>query len=323
MKKPVKITLWALGGVFLLVILLVLALPLWIGPVVTGVANGIVPGYTGTDFKMESFSFNPYSGKLRIGAITLANPKGYDEASAFSVRSISMDFDTCSFFTKKIHFADISIEEPFVSYVYDAAGTNNFDRILASAKAKAGSAEEKSKETEEEVKETEPTKLLIDRLAINGISVKYRMVKIPIPFPTLTDIGKRSDGATPEEVALAIWDAIKKNFTNLGGALGNAAGLLGTGATNTVKDASKLLGNAAEGATGSVKAATEGATSAVKGVTEGATSAMKGATDGAKNAVKDAGKVVGDGVKAVGDGAKAVGEGAKDALKKVGNLFGR
>ncbi len=320
MKKPVKITLWTLGGAFLFAILLVLALPLWIGPVVTGVANGVVPGFTGTDFKMESFALNPYSGKIRIGAVTLSNPKGYDEPAAFSVRSISVDFDTCSLFTKKMHFADITIEEPFVSYVYDAAGSNNFDRILASVKAKTGPADEKATPAKEETKTTEPTKVLIDRLAINGTAVKYRMLKLPIPIPTLTDIGKESDGATLEEVVLTVWNTIKEKFADLGGALGNAAELLGSGATNAVKDASKLLGASATNAVKDVSnllgGAAEGATGSVKAVAEGATSAVKGATDGAKGAVKDAGKVVGEGV-------KAVGEGAKDALKKVGNLFGK
>lgn len=312
MKKPIKITLWTVGGIVLFVLLAIIALPLWVGPVVTTVANSIVPGYTGTDFKLESFSLNPYSGKLRVGNVTLSNPKGFDDPKAFSVKSVSVDFDTCSLLTKKIHIADISIEEPFVAYVFDGAGSNNFECIMSNAQAKIGpsaAAEEEEEENiSEEEKKARARKVIIDRLAINGTAVKYRAFTLPIPIPTLTNIGKESEGATFGEVVMSVWASIQEKFIGIGGALGSAANVLGEGATNAVKgatDAVKSVGSVAE--TG-VKAAGEGAKVAVENTTE---------------AVKSVGNVAGAGVKAVGDGAKAAAEGAADALKKVGNLFGK
>ncbi|MGN0846532.1 MAG: AsmA family protein [Kiritimatiellia bacterium] len=309
MKKPVKIVLWALGGLIALVLLLVIALPLWIGPVVTTAANSIVPGYTGTDFKMESFSLNPYSGKIRVGAVTLFNPKGYDEPSAFSIRSISVDLDTGSLLTKKVHIADITIEEPFVSYVYDGEGSNNFERILAAVKAKQGPAteEEASKEEAESKEAGEGKKLVIDRFAVNGTSVKYRKLKLSIAIPTLKNIGgDNPEGASFEDIVEAISKSVRDSMANMGGALGNVA-----------TDILKSAGGVADGA--------------VKDMTKAATDGAQAVVGGATGAVKDASKAVGDGAKAVVDGAagavkdagKAATDGAKDALKKVGNLFGK
>ncbi len=330
MKKPVKIALWCVGGFFALVLLLVLALPLWIGPVVTTVANSVAPTFTGTDFKMESFSLNPYSGKLSVGGIKLSNPKGYDEPMAFSLESFSIELDTGSLFTDTIHVVDISIEKPFVSYVYDAVGTNNFDRILASVNSKLGTSEAESapvadeKEGKKEKKASSfNKKFIIDRLAINGTAVKYRMLKIPLPLPTLKDIGKESGGATLEEIVQSVSDSIKKAFSGLGGALGDATKLLETGASGAFSGTTNLLGGATSAAKESTKAVGDGAKAAVSGATDvvkdigqGATDAVKDIGKGATDAVKDAGKVA-------TDGAKAAAEGARDAIKKVGNLFGK
>ncbi len=317
MKKILKVAAWVLGGLLALVLLALLALPLWIGPVVTTVANSLAPAYTGTDFKMESFSLNPYSGRMRIDGITLANPKGYDEPTAFGLHAISVELDTCSLFTETIHIVDITIEEPFVSYVYDAAGTNNFDRILASVNAKLGAAEEKTAPAEEKASSSAgQKKFIIDRLAVNGTRVKYRTIAIPVPVPTLKDIGKGSGGATGEEVVLAVWQAFQKTFSGISGALGNVASLLETGATDALGGTTNLLGGATSAAKESTKAVEDGVKATVSGATGVMTDVGKGATD----VVKDVGKGATDAVKDVG---KAAAEGAKDAFKKVGNLFGK
>ena len=286
MKKPVKVVLWTVGGLVAFLVLLVVALPLWIGPVVTSVANAIVPGYTGTDFKLEGFSLNPYSGKLRVTGVKLSNPKGYDEPMAVSVDSIAVDLDPASLFSKKIHIYDITIESPFVSYVFDAAGSNNFERIAANAAAKSGPKDEKAEEKPEAKDEKKDgKKVQIDRLAINGTVVKYRMIKLPIPIPTLKDIGKDDEGASAEQVEETVWNSIKDKFTSVGGALSSAAGSLGEGATNLLK---------------------------------GATESLSGAGDAASKTAD----TVKDGAKTVTDGAKAVSEGAKNFLKGAGGLLG-
>ena len=55
-----KTLLWT-AAVFVAALLI---LPLWIGPVVKGAANSIVPGIVKTDFTLGEFGFNPYTGKL-------------------------------------------------------------------------------------------------------------------------------------------------------------------------------------------------------------------------------------------------------------------
>ena len=296
MKKPIKIALMVLAGILALLVVALLACPLWIGPTAASVARSVVPSLTGCEFKVESISLNPYTGKFRLVDAHLANPKGYDTQDAFSVGTVSVELDVGSLLSDTIHVRDISIDKPFVSYVFDEAGSNNFARIAAAVAEKTGGSEKKEEKAGEE-KKGKGKKVVIDRLSIDGTKVKYRMITLPIPVPTLTNIGKESGGATPEEVRDTVWDKIKDSFSSIGTGLGSAANALGEGATNALKGAANLLGGGADGAKDAKKA-----------VEDGAKAAKKAAEDGAK---------------AVTDGAKAVGDGAKDAVKKLGGLLGK
>lgn len=327
MKKAFKILFWFLGALVAVVLLAALSIPLWIGPVATSVAESVVPGYTGSDFRLERFDLNPYTGKLRVVNARLSNPAGYDDPVAFSVSTVSVHVAMSSLFSKTIHVYDISVDSPYVSYVFDKAGSNNFERIAAAAAAKGGSGDasaeakdaggEKDKASDSSGSQV---KVLIDRLAISGTKVKYRMITLPIPLPVFTDIGKETNGATFEEVVATVWATIEKAFTGLASGIGAAAGVVGEKAAETMKNMTNALGNAADGVGAGVG-------NAVKGGADGAGKAVKNSAaavgKGVGDTVKGGAKAVGDGVKAVGDGVKAVGDGAKGALKKVGSLFGK
>lgn len=330
MRKAAKIIVGILVSLVAIVVLAVLTIPLWAGFVVKSVAASLVSGYTGTDFKMAHCSINPYSGRFEFGGLNLANPQGYDEPVAFSVASVSVDVDVLSLFTKRIHVRDISIESPYVSYVFDAAGSNNFARIAAHAAAKSESktADGAAAEAKPEDTSAEKVRVVIDRLCVNGTWVKYRMLKLPIPVPTLTNIGRDDDdadeaqGATLEEVRDKVWNAIKDSFSGFGTGLGTAAGAVGQSASNILKSASTLLTG-----TNAVGSVTQGVAQTAKDVTQGTAQAAKSVAGGAADAVQGAAKGTADVAKGVADGAvnavQGVTDGAKDALKKVGNLFGK
>ena len=53
--KAIKFILKAILWIAVIVVVALLALPLWIGPVAKGVANTVVPGITGTGFHLGEF----------------------------------------------------------------------------------------------------------------------------------------------------------------------------------------------------------------------------------------------------------------------------
>lgn len=354
MKKALKILLWTIVGILALVLVLVLTIPLWLGSTVTTVANKVAPEYTGTPFSLDGVSVNPYTGKYRITNLNLGNPKDYPVPTAFSVSNVLVDVEMSSLFTDTIHIREITIENPYVSYVSNE-GTNNFEWIGAHVQEKLGLQEEKAEPKEEEEK-GQGKKVIIDKLTVAGTRIKLKiMPEMPIPTITLTDIGKEKGGTTWEEVGTTIGDAVMKALSSVGKGLTSALGVLGDGASSLVGGATNLLGNAAGALGGATTNVLGGAGEALGNATKavgdtakkiGNLGGLLGGGDDAKasetnkpagSGVIDAGKSAGKGVldagKAVGDGAieagKSLGKGAVDTGKAIGeglkklNPFGK
>lgn len=338
MKKALKILAWILLGILALVLVLVLAIPLWLGPTVASVANKIAPEYTGTSFTLEKVGINPYSGKYKLGPLVLGNPKGYSVPVAFAVSNVLVDVEMSSLFTDTIHIREITIENPYASYISEN-GTNNFEWIAAHAQSKLPPKEEEEKEEKGPKK-----KVIIDVLTISGTHVKYSiMPEIPIPTITIKDIGKEKGGASWEEAGKAIMDNVMKAGSSLGkgitSALGGASELISGATTNVLEGASKALDSASDLIGGATTNVLDGATKALGDATKklGNIGGLLGGSEDGKaekpaadkpagSGVIDAGKSVGNGAldagKSVGNGAldagKAVGKGAIDAGKALG-----
>ena len=360
MKKAVKIVFKTVLWIVVALVAAVLALPLWVGPVAKSVANGAVPKITGTAFRMGDFGFNFYTGKLRVGDVTLYNPEGYSPAEAFKLGSFKVELEVLSALSDTIIINDITIRDVFVSYV-SKDGVNNFEAILENVqKATAGEPKEEAepaKETEEPAaKEEKPEKkVIIDHLLIDGVTVQWG--PLPITLPTkieLTGIGRKSNGVDWSEAASEISDAIMKQMNALGQGLMDFGGALKDmgleganqaldavknidvqGATDAVSNAAGATMDAAGSALGSATkalgSATEGAGDAVgstaASVGKAAGSVASGAGDAISSAASGAGKALGATTDAVKSGAGAAMDATTDALKGAGNavkgLFGK
>ena len=182
--RIVKGLLWTIGGLLIFIILALLTLPLWINPAGTSLAGWIVPKFTDTEFNLERITLNPYTGKLLVSGVKLANPEGYAEKDAFSLGLLTVDVDVSSLLSKEIHVRDITISSPYASYVFDAAGSNNFDRIIAAVNKKRGPKEKK------EEKEPSDTKVVIDKVTIKNVKVAVNTGRFELTSLVVTDFGK-------------------------------------------------------------------------------------------------------------------------------------
>lgn len=289
--KIVKCVLWCA----VVVLILLAAMPLWISPVATAIVGKVVPTYTGTDFSIERFVVNPWTGSVRIGGVRLANPDGFGDVPAFSMGSFTLEASLTELLDSRVHIRELLVEDAFASY-YSSKGTNNLELILANVESSLAKDEvaESDAAAEDETETKSEVKLVIDHLRISGTRVKLMKSDIipalPIATIELRDIGKESGGATAEEVWQALSDAIVKGVSSVGDGAGALGGLLGGGA----KDLTSAIGGAAAS------------------VTECATSSGTAVGD----ATKATGTAVGDAVKATG---VAIGDGANAAVNAVGD----
>ena len=181
-RRILKWVLWSAAGLAVFALVAVLALPLWISPVATSLAKSIVPKYTGTAFNVERMDLNPYTGKLCISGVALANPEGYAEINAFSLGTITVDVEVSTLLSKTIHVREITIDSPFASYVLDANGINNFGRIVETALAKLG--------PKKEGEEPGETKVEIDKITVRNMRVVIGAGVFEVELITLTGFGK-------------------------------------------------------------------------------------------------------------------------------------
>lgn len=270
-------------------VLLAVTLPLWIGPVATCVAEKVVPGFTGTDFRIERFCLNPYSGILSIGGIRLSNPEGFGDAAAFSLESFSAEVVVGSLFSDTVLVREVAVDDAFASY-YSHDGRNNFDVILANVEKAIGSKEDKAGMDAEPGKKSASSgrKVIIEHLRIAGTKVKLMKSDMVPPFmlPTLelTDIGKKSNGATLEEAWTQIANSVMKSMSQFGDGMGALGAILGEGA----KDISAVFNNGAAG--GTAKTGTGAAGNTVKDAADAIGNTSKKAAEGVKNLLKGFGK---------------------------------
>ena len=297
MKKILKVIGIILGSIVALALLLVLTLPIWLGPVVKPIANASVPNITKTTFNLGHLSLNPYTGRFELGDMVLGNPAGYDEPTAVAVSNIVVDVAMTTACDKYVHIEEVTVDGVFVSLV--KGGENNVDNMLQiqynvaggkekyeenKAKAKAESEAKKPEEAKaDEPGDADGKKIVIDVLTLKDIRVKYGMITIPVvPSITLNDLGKESDGLTAGELFEKIWEAIINaalaagdGVKALGGLLKDGAGALGDGAGKALD---------AVGAGKAVDAVGSGAGKAVDAVGAGAGKAVDAVSDGASKA---------------------------------------
>ena len=297
LKLVGKILLWALAGV----VVLLLALPLWIGPVVKGVANTVVPGITGTDFHLGEFGLNPYTGTLHVGDMQLANPTNFSEKNAVDLKAFDVDFAMTSLlFGKKYRVEFVEVNGVFVHI--DVPKADNFLKIAENATGGKKDTQAEAQEVEQpkvepeapkadeaaepEQTEEKPSKgVQIDRITLKDVTIKYGLpVKIPMDLE-ITGIGADSDyGAAFMDVWVAVKDKVLSAANSVGGALGD----LGKGAASALKDAGGAAADTLKDAGGA------------------AADTLKDAGGAAADALKDAGGAATDALKSAGDGLKGL-----------------
>ena len=338
--KLIKILLKTVVCIVAIVLVALLTLPLWFGPVVKTAANAAVPGVVKTDFHMGHLHLNPYTARFELGDMQLANPVGYPEKYAVTLGDIIFDAETLSLATDVIHIEEITVKDIFVSVVsggenkvgnfkqiqYNVAGgKEKYEAAEAKKNAEADAEAEKlslegktAEEKQETAKEEGPSKkVIIDKLHISGLKIQLGFLPISIPVTIeLTDIGRKSGGATFEEAWQSIWEGILKSAGVVGDQLKALGDLTGGAAKQATEAAGKAAAQAAEAignVTGQAGEAASKATEAVGNVAGQATESVGKAASAVSDTAANATKTVGDTMNKATEGATK----ALDSLKKL------
>ena len=322
--KAIKILFKTILWIVVILVIVLLALPLWFGPVGKTVANVATPKVTLTDFRLGHLYLNPYTARFELRDMQLSNPEGYSEKFAATLGDLTFDAEMLSLMTDVIHIEEITVKDVFVSVVnggpnnvgnfkqiqYNVAGGKERYEAAEVAKQEAKAAElekiqleemQNPKAAEEEkakiaAEEKPAKKIIIDKLHISGLKIQLGIIPISVPVTIeLADIGRKSGGATFEEAWQQIWAGILKATGAVGDQMKALGGLVGDGAARATESVGKAAAQATESAGKAVSAVGDAAGAATKSVgkaTDAVTGAASKATESATKAVEGATKAL-------------------------------
>ena len=282
MKKTLVIGGGAAGVIIVAVIAVVFFLISNIDGIVKAAVEKVGSDVTQTEVVLADVEISLSDGKGTLRGFRVTNPAGFRTDDAFKFDEISVTLDIASLSGDPVIIREIVIDGPEITYEFGKGGSN-IDRLKGNVEsyqpAKAGSAGSSE--------ESEGPKIIIENLYLRNGKVSIAATGLiddkmttGLPDIHLKNIGKKSGGATPAEIAKQTMDAVLKNVGSavskidisaltdkLSGQLEGATQALGAGATEGAK--------AAEGAASSLSGAAEDAAGSLSGAAEDAGSKLK------------------------------------------------
>ena len=227
MKKSLKI----LGGIFVVLVLLFVALEFSLDGIVPKAFNAAVPGALGVPATLDAADISLVRGQAALRGLHVGNPEGYKTARLLDLGSVSVKLDNSTLLSDVIVIKEIAIDGLVLTY---ERGLLNSNLGALIDQLSAGEDRAKDAATKEE---KAGKKVIIEKIVISGIRMNVSVtgaaaltgggfIPIPLPTITLTDLGKEKDGVTFVE---AVGNILKAIAGAAGSAIAGAGNLLGQG----------------------------------------------------------------------------------------------
>lgn len=208
-----KKVLIAVAAVVVVVVAAVVVLYSSLDSIVKAAVEDVGGEATKAKVTLNEVEISPTSGEGALRGFTLGNPEGYKSDSAMRFDEVSVKLDVPSLAGDVVTIREVVITAPQVTYELGGPAGSNIQAIQKNVEAYTG-AGKGGAGGQSQPAEGGGKKLIIERLRIDDGSVRVsapmlnqdRTVKLP-PVQ-LTDIGKKSNGATAAEVAEQVIDAI-------------------------------------------------------------------------------------------------------------------
>lgn len=205
--------------IVLLLLVGVLAVTLFLDPLVKTSVEAAGTHAMGVDTSLESLNLGVTSGELRMKTFKVANPEGFDTEHFMMLGDGQVELMLSSLLTDTVQVPLIELKQIDMN-LEKKGGHTNFQTILDNLSKLGGPKDEKDPPSEEE-----PGKgFVIEQLLITDVSVRTRYagktVTIPIRKIELEGVGSNTDHGVllPEltgVVLQVILDAVVKNAGNI------------------------------------------------------------------------------------------------------------
>ncbi|MBO5695290.1 MAG: hypothetical protein J6S98_07790 [Lentisphaeria bacterium] len=159
MKKMVKFLCRLIAWIIALVLIALVALLIFIDPIIKGVVENFGPEIAGVRFELESISVSLFRGRVEIKNLYMYNPEGFNSEYAVKLGDVAMETEVMSWIGKKkgiireIRLRDVTVnyETPFPNVT-----DSNIQAILDNVKSAAGQPEQQPEPAQQEQPEQQP-----------------------------------------------------------------------------------------------------------------------------------------------------------------------
>lgn len=236
-----------------------------------GLVKGAIQSFgseaTGTRVTVSDVSISLDTGEARISGLNVSNPDGFSDPNIFELGMISTKIDTTTLNQNPIVIDEIVIKAPSVVYEINKSGTSNVEVLKSNLAQSAGSSADSGGGSSG----GDELKMIIRKLVVEGGKAKVRIAAlgdaqqtVNLPKIQLTDVGKKSGGASAAEVAQTLSSKLLGNVKTsvaslgVGKYLGKSADMFKDGVLDTAGQMGSSVGGAASGAAKKVGGAIEG-----------------------------------------------------------------
>lgn len=203
MKKLILIA----GVVVGLGIVGVVAVSFFLGHIVTAGVNSFAPKITQTKVTLDHSSISPLTGSGTLSGLVIGNPKGWSDGNICALGKIHVSVAPFSILGDHIIVNEVVIEAPEFNYETKIIASNVGD-LLKNIEATVGGG----KGAQPTTKDGKPIKFEVKKFTLANGKVRLGAggagATLPMPSITLTDLGTKEGGITPDQLVLAVMRSV-------------------------------------------------------------------------------------------------------------------
>ena len=195
-------------GVLILVIVLAVGgvagyLFFFAGDVIERGIEEVGPDYLGADVSVSQVDMDFAAGRGSISGLSLGNPSGFQGPYAMQLDLVSTTVDVANSTSELIIIKDITVKGASVLAIAEGQKTN-FQKLMENIEQALGPSDESTAGAPAEG--SEGPKFIVDRFSFTDADVALQSdilgdKKLEIPPIRLTDVGRKTNGATAAELA--------------------------------------------------------------------------------------------------------------------------
>ncbi|EIQ01761.1 hypothetical protein OpiT1DRAFT_00336 [Opitutaceae bacterium TAV1] len=199
-----------------LVVVGLVVLSMYLGPIIKKGVNTAGPRLTGTRVELESAKVSPLAGGASLKGLFVGNPEGWKSDKAFYLGEIRVRMSPASLLGDVINIEEIYIDQPEFVYEKSLTGSNIKD-LLAQIEKNTGGTSPAETPAPDGSGAGPAKKFIVKSFRLQNAKVTLalgdRTAEVSLPTVSLNDLGVKEGGITSDQLASTVLKKVLADVT--------------------------------------------------------------------------------------------------------------